>query len=123
MNRKKQLKKLGNDARRSDFTIKISPSNENVNIECSTGFYVQVAIPSLRDLRVGNTVTEAGIDVTCKDIVGNIDAAGSDVNTVLHFRLHQDKLCVGGVTVHLHNSTRLIQVQGSAVLPCSCLVC
>ena len=117
MNKKKQLKKLGNDTQRPDFAIKVSPNNENVNIECSTGFYTQVAIPGLKGLRPGHSETVSGIIVSCWDIVGNIDAGGADLNTVLHFRLHQDKLCVGGVVVHLHNSTRLIQVQGSAVLP------
>ena len=117
MNKTKQLRKLSSDARRSDYEVKISPNNENVNVECSTGFYAQVAIPSLRSIKIGQTESEAGILVECKDIVGKIDAKGSGVNTVLHFRLYQDKLCVGGVAVHLHHSTRMIQVQGSSVLP------
>ena len=55
--------------------------------------------------------------VTCKDIVGRIDAVGSSVTTVIHFRFYKDKDCIGGVAVHLHHSTRLIQVQGKSVLP------
>ena len=117
MNKRKQVKKLGGDATRQDFKIEISPSRENVNIECSTGFYAQVVIPSLNTLKVGDTEKVAGLHVFCKDIIGKIDAAGSSVNTVLHFRFNHDRECVGGVAVHLHHTTRLVQVQGSSILP------
>ena len=117
MNKRKQVKKLGGDASRQDFKIEVSPSRENVNIECSTGFYAQVVIPSIRTLKIGDTEKVAGLHVFCKDIIGKIDAAGSSVNTVLHFRFNHDKECVGGVAVHLHHTTRLVQVQGSSILP------
>ena len=95
MNKRKQVKKLGGDASRQDFKIETSPSRENVNIECSTGFYAQVVIPSLKTLKVGDTEKVAGLHVFCKDIIGKIDAAGSSVNTVLHFRFNHDRECVG----------------------------
>ena len=117
MNKGRQVKKLGKDTLKPDLTIKISQNNQNVNIQCNTGFYMQVVIPGLKGLATGCTNRVSGIDVLCSDIVGNIDAGGSDLNTVLHFRFHQDKLPVGGVTVHLHHSTRLVQVQGGGVLP------
>ena len=117
LNKKKQLQKLNNDAKLADFTITVSPSNQNVNIQCSTGFYTHVAIPALRNLKIGEDSLESGINVYCFDIIGKIDAIGSAINTVLHFRLKQDKVCIGGVTIHLHHTTRLVQVQGSAILP------
>ena len=33
------------------------------------------------------------------------------------FRFYQDRLSVGGVTVHLHHTSRNVQIQGSALLP------
>ena len=128
MNKTKQLRKLSSDARRSDYEVKIIPNNENVNIECSTGFYAQVAIPSLRSIKIGQTESEAGIFIECKDIVGKIDAKGSGVNTVLHFRLYQDKLCVGGVAVRTPpplypHDPSAGKLCSPGHVPCSCLVC
>ena len=118
LNKPKQLKRLGKDTTREDFCITVSPSNKNVNIECSTGFYAQVVIPGLKDLIIGSCVVVAGVTVACTDIVGKVDAVGSNVNTVLHFRLQEvkEKAHMGSVVVHLHHSTRLVQVQGG-VLP------
>ena len=90
MNKGKQVKKLGKDTLRTDITIKVSQNNQNVNLQCNTGFYMQVVIPSLKGLVTGHTSKVSGIDVTCSDIVGNIDAGGADLNTVLHFRFHHD---------------------------------
>ena len=117
MNKGKQVKKLGKDTFKEDISIKVSPNSQNVSLQCNTGFYMQVVIPSLKGLVTGHNTKISGIDVTCSDIVGNIDAGGADLNTVLHFRFHHDKLPTGGVAVHLHHTTRLIQVQGGSVLP------
>ena len=116
-NKDKQLRKLGQDANRPDVEIEVNNSGENVNVRCSTGFYAEVVIPSIKDICPGFSVLLSGLLLNCYDVVGNIDAVGSKLKSVLYFRLHQQKTCIGGVTMHLHHSTRLVQVQGSAILP------
>ena len=39
LNGPKQINKLGKDSQLQDFTIDISPSQQNVNIQCNAGFY------------------------------------------------------------------------------------
>ena len=117
LDRPKQLKKLRKDTSLSDFTIEVSKNKQNVNINCNTGFYTKVAVPALQNLSAGQIAEFNGIIVQCQDIVGNFDATQAQQNTVIYFRLSQDKLSLGGVRIHLHNTTRRIKVQGGALLP------
>ena len=117
LDRNKQLKKLKKDSNIKDFEIEISPSDKNVNINCSTGFYTKVALPSFQDLAVGHTLPVGDLSVKCHDITNRTDASGATTTTVIMFRMCQNNLSLGGVTIHLHHTTRNIQVQGSALLP------
>ena len=117
LDKNKQLKKLRKDASLADFEIEVSPNNENVNIQCSTGFYTKVAKPALEDLAVGTSSSVGNVIVKCHDITLRTDVSGAATTTVIMYRLFQQKLSIGQVTVHLHHTSRNVQVQGSALLP------
>ena len=117
LDKNKQIKKLRKDSVVSNFEIEFSPGNENVNIHCSVGFYTKGAIPTFEHLSAGVTTTIGDVIVKCHDVTKRTDATGAATSTVIMYRLYQNKLSVGQVTVHLHNTTRNVQVQGSALLP------
>ena len=117
LDRTKQLKKLRKDSAVNNYEVEISPNNENVNIHCSVGFYTKIAIPTFETLTACSTISASGVTVLCHDVTKRTDATGAATTTVIMFRLCHDKLSVGQVTVHLHHSTRNVQLQGSALLP------
>ena len=117
LDRKKQITKLKNDTLLSDFEIVVSPTETNINILCSTGFYSLVVLPAFSLFSVGYTLQAAGVYIYCYDIIGSIDGTDAGINTVLHFRLTAaDKSNVGSVAIHLHHTVRKVQVQGSAMI-------
>ena len=117
LNQQKQLNKLSKNSLLKDFEVTVSPSNQNVTIQCSVGFYTKVAIPALRDISIGHTFLVGTISVHCKDLTGKIDSNSADINAVVHLRFSQNKLSLGGVAIHLHHTVQKVQVQGSAILP------
>lgn len=84
---------------------------------CNTGFYTTVAVPAIQGLSAANNKVFQGVQVQCQDIVGNFDSTNAKQNTVLFFRLSQDKLSLGCVRIHLHHTVRKVQLQGGAILP------
>ena len=117
LDRTKQLKKIGKDSLLSDFEIDVSPSNENVNIQCSVGFYTKVAIPAFESISAGGSTVSGDICVKCHDVTKRTDVSGAATANVIMYRLYQQNLSIGQVTVHLYHTTRNVQVQGSALLP------
>ena len=54
-----------------------------------------------------------GITIFCENVTTNVDKKGFEFNRTMFFKL-------GGarkVTVHVHHSTRLVQVQGGSLMP------
>ena len=117
LDRNKQLKKHRKGTNLTDFEIEISPSNENVKIYCSTGFYTKVVIPAFDQLAAGSTTNVDNVTVKCQDVTQRTDATGAATSTVLMFRMFQHQLSLGQVTIHLHHTSRNCQVQGSALFP------
>ena len=110
------MKKLKKDTNVADFGVEVSPSNKNVNIRCSAGFYTKVVIPSFDQLAAGSCIPVDNITVKCQDVTKRTDATGAATTTVIMFRMSQHQLSLGQVTVHLHHTSRNIQIQGSALL-------
>ena len=78
-----------------------------------------VAIPSFSEVKVGFSCEVHGTGIFCYfyDVTGKVDSTEANVNSVLFFRVNTANRCnVGRVTIHLHHSTRLVQVQGGAVI-------
>ena len=61
LNHAKQAEKIVNDANNPDFDIKCNDNNRNININCNSGFYLQVAKPSLHQLATDSIDETLGI--------------------------------------------------------------
>ena len=116
LNRDKQVSKLLSDAAIDDFTINVSPTEQNINIVCSTGFYSLVVLPTFSKVSVGYTTTAANVDIHCNDITGKVDSSKSNVNTVVFFKLNSTSSRTNNVTITLHHTVRKVQVQGSSIM-------
>ena len=119
LDRPKQLSKLRHDTAVPNFEIEVSPSYENVNIYCNTGFYAVAARPTLEALAVGASANTsiANISVKCIDVSNRTDATGVSTTTVVMFRLYRLTESIGQVTIHLHHTARKVQVQGRTLFP------
>ena len=115
LNRKKQVTKLVTDASVQDYDIIVSPTEQNINVECSTGFYSLVVLPAFSAIFVGFSTTAANTDIQCYDITNKVDNSKSHVNTVLFFKLNTPNTSrSNNVTITLHHTARKVQVQGSS---------
>ena len=117
LNREKQVSKLVSDTRLEDYEIVVSPTEQNINVHCSTGFYSLVVLPAFSEIFVGYTTTTSNISLHCYDITGKVDNSKSNVNTVLFFKLsHPNNSKSNNVTITLHHTVRKVQVQGSSII-------
>ena len=117
LNREKQVSKLVNDAGLEDYEIVVSPTEQNINVHCSTGFYSLVVLPAFSDIFVGYATTTSNVSIHCYDITGKVDNSKSSVNTVLFFKLsHPNSSKSNNVTITLHHTVRKVQVQGSSII-------
>jgi hypothetical protein len=117
LNRTKQVTKLANDAMINDFEINVSPTEQNVNIICSTGFYSLVVLPAFSSVFKGYSTTAAGVQIYCYDLTGKVDAGNSTVNTVIFYKLNfTSSGKSNNVTITLHHTVRKVQVQGSSII-------
>ena len=117
LNRAKQTAGIYRDAQNQDFTLLHKDHDKNINIECSSGFYSQVAKPTLCSLAQDYIPPVLGHTIICDNITKNIDASGSEYNLTLFFKVSPENGREYKVTIHTHNSTRLVQVQGGATMP------
>ena len=115
--RKKQTKKLESDAKRVDYEVLVNNNNENCNIKCSPGFYVQIARPCFSALKTNSVINSGIISLSVADTVINKDKKNYEANRKIRFNFMSQNKQIGGVTVHLHHSARLVQIQGSCVMP------
>ena len=93
-------------------------NSQNVNIKCNPGFYIQVGRPALCNLSVGYSDTLSGVTISCTSKIPKFDKKNVEVNYLLYFDLLvPDVLKPKRVTIHLHHSTRLIQIQGGSLMP------
>ena len=117
LNKTKQLNNLSKDATKHDFEIEITHET-NVNVQCSTGFFLAVAKPAFSNLSKGYKAVVSGVGLTCEDTRCQGDRLGRDVNWVFWFKvaLNGPNSSLSSATVHIHNTQRLIQVQGGAAI-------
>ena len=116
LNQERQTNKLVNDATISDCEFCPNNSNSNVNIKCSAGFYKAVAMPSFSTLSPGFSHHSGTAAVSCSTIEPSLDNNGVEFNRIFWFTIRDNAGVSAAVTVHLHHSTRLVQVQGAAIL-------
>ena len=112
LNEKRQTSGIYRDAHLEDFKIISKDHNKSISIECNSGFYAQVAKPTLCSLSQDNIPPVLGITIFCENVTTNLDKKGYEFNRTMFFKLDGVKK----VTVHVHHSTRLVQVQGGSIM-------
>ena len=122
LDQSKQKNNLKKDALIDNYDIVINNFNENVNVKCSSGFYLKVGNPALLFLarQASDSSKPLIIDnvkIHCKNSVTTLD----NHNLLVNFTYFYDLDCslgniLGTVTIHSHVSTRLVQLQGSKLV-------
>ena len=113
LNQEKQTAEICRDALVQDFKITSKDQDKNINIECNSGFYAQVAKPTLCSLSQDHIPPVLNTSVFCENLTQNTDKHGYEFNRTIFFKLGEARK----VTVHVHHSTRLVQVQGGSLMP------
>ena len=106
LDQSKQTNNLKKDALVVNYDTVVNNYNENVNVKCSSGFYLKVANPALLFLakQSANLVNSLVINTV------KIHCTNSDVSNCTSGNT------LGTVTIHSHVSTRLVQLQGSKLI-------
>ena len=104
-----------------DILCEFNCGGQNVNVKCSSGFYAAVAKPALSTISEGHSLTVQGIVATVTSSGSDMtDTNGLSVNTLLKISLRTATTppCnLGSLSIHLHHTTRLVQIQGSFKMP------
>ena len=121
LNQSKQVKNLVKDAAIKDFDTVYNNFNENINVKCSSGFYLWVATPVLLDLAkqaCDTNLTISNINIQCTNNRISLDENNLHVNSTYFFELADSvtEALLGRVTVHCHVTTKVIQFQGSKLI-------
>ena len=89
----------------------------NVNIKCSTGFYNLVVLPTFSGITEQYVINVDNITIRCTSITGQVDNSNANVTAAINFSLsNPDNSSAGNVHLHLHHTTRRIQLQGSSLV-------
>ena len=76
----------------------------------------QLAMPAFSTLSPGFSHRSGTAAVTCSNIEPSLDYNGVEFNRIFWFSIRDNDGVSAAVTVHLHHSTRLEQVQGAAII-------
>ena len=117
LNQDKQTEKIKNDAAKHDYEVNVNNNDQNATVKCSSGFYIQVARASLGSLHSPSVLACGDIAITVDRVTVTKDKLGIEATKLLSFSFLSNQDRIAGVTVHLHHSTRTIQIQGSSVMP------
>ena len=116
-NKDKQTEKIKKDALINDFEVTVNNQDQNANVKCSSGFYLQVARSSLGTLKNNSILPCGKFTITVDKTTVTNEKNGIEATKLIHLSLSHEQKYLGGVTVHMHHSTRTIQVQGSSIMP------
>ena len=125
LNQSKQMKNLRKNAEAINYDTVINNFNENINLQCSSGFYLEVGSPALLSLAKQTCATSqlvvTGVRIHCSNTRISLDDHNLHVNSTYFFDLLDDSSgsALAKVTVHCHVTTRVIQLQGSKVVASS----
>ena len=117
LNKARQINDIRKDSKIADFDVTVNNQDENCTIKCSSGFYIQVAQSCFTTLKENTVLSVGGIVISISNITKSNDKSGSEVNRLVKFAFVSQHQNCGGVAVHLHHSTRTIQVQGCHKMP------
>ena len=116
-NKEKQTQKIVKDALKNDYEVTLNNCDQNAIIRCNPGFYIQVARSSLDSLKNNSMLKAGNITVAVDEITISRELNYVEATKLIKFSLLSDQKKVGFVSVHLHHSTRTIQVQGNSTMP------
>ena len=124
LNKKKQIKNLKKDAIIATFDTVVNNYNQNINIKCSSGFFLEVASPCLHDLAkqsigISNSISISDLLIHCSDAGVSLDKLDLLLNRIYFFNLSDisdPDIIIATVTVHVHVSSKLVQLQGSKLI-------
>ena len=122
LNRSKQLENLTKDTDIANYDTVINNFNENVDVKCNSGFYIQVASPALHSLAKQTCDPQSlvinNIRIKCSNSRISLDNHNFLVNTTYFFDLYETStdISLGKVTIHCHVTTKVVQLQGSRVI-------
>ena len=116
LNQTNQTNKIVSDALITDCEFSPNNSHSNVNIKCSSGFYKAVAMPAFSTLSPGFSQASKEATITCSNIEPSYDYKGVEFNRIFWFSIRDSCGISASVTIHLHHTTRMVQVQGSSIL-------
>ena len=116
LNQQKQTKRLIKDLSKVPVTLELSNNGGDVNIKCNPDFYKHVGKPALCQLSEGFTFRHPCSSFLLTDISLQRDQAGFEQAKVFKFSF-TTRGVKSNVTIHLHNGTRNIQVQGTQGMP------
>ena len=114
LNQEKQTEKIISDASKNDYEVSINNNDQNATVRCSPGFYIQVARASLGPLKNSSVLACGDIAISVDDTKITKDQMGIEATKWISFSLMTNQRSVGHVSVHLHHSTRTIQIQGGS---------
>ena len=104
-----------------DILCEFNSHGHNVNVRSSSGFYAAVTKPALCSLSNGHSLTTNGIISTVSTSgMDTADINGLAVNRLLKITLRTattPTCTLGTLSIHLHHTTRLTQIQGSFMMP------
>ena len=122
LNQSKLTKNLKKDAIIENYVTVVNNYQENVNIKCGSGFYLEVAGPALLSLAKqtsdNSSLIIKNIRIACTNTRMSLDNQNFHVNSTFFFNLHNiesDNL-LGSVTIHCHVTTLTVQLQGSKII-------
>ena len=116
LNQVKQSNQIIADIGKTAVSFEPNTSGSNVNIDCNPGFYHLIVRPSFCNLQRGYQFTHLSTSFVLTDFTPHLDHTSTEEGRLLQFTFHNR----GGeqsLSVHLHHTTRRVQVQGAAVMP------
>ena len=122
LNHTKQIRNMKRDASIANFDTVINNHDENINIKCSSGFFLEVANPAMLDLAKqtydNHQLKFGDVFVKCSNTRLSLDNHNLLVNNTLFFDLCNitSGNTIGTVTAHCHITTKVIQLQGSKIV-------
>ena len=104
-----------------DILCEQNCNGQNVNVKCSSGFYLAIAKPTLSSISEGHSLSVQGIIATLSSsTTDTIDINGLVENRLLKISLKTATVptcSLGTLSIHLRHSTRLVQIQASFMMP------
>ena len=83
LNHNKQASKIIRDTSIPYFEITHKDNFKNININCNSGFYMEVAKPTMINLSQSQILPINGISASCDDITKSKDTNGHEFNLTL----------------------------------------